>query len=296
MTGAEAWRPLAFFFVFLATIQRGKTSLVLAMPAPAAQQPSPLKRRLRSFGRAFLDIFYPRSCRVCEEPLPGERGSDPLSEWLCGKCAGELLFIEPPYCKVCGEHYDGAITTEFRCMNCADRKFAFEFAIASCKADGHVRSLIHAFKYGSDLSLRGLLSRLLLRALDEPRLASEQLADWLLVPVPLYRARETDREYNQSRELCRGLTRLTGIATVDCLKRLRPTTAQASMSRQQRLQNLKGAFAMKRWLGGPHRARDASILLVDDVLTTGATTHECAKVLKKEGGAARVVAITLARG
>lgn len=266
------------------------------MTASPSSQPSPLMRRLQGLSRTFLDVLYPRSCRICEEPLPGERDQDPLHEWLCEKCAGELPLVEPPYCQVCGEDFDGAITSEFRCMNCADRKFAFEFATAGCKADGHVRSLIHAFKYNSDLSLKGLMSRLLLRALDEPRLAAEPLHEWLLVPVPLYRARETDREFNQSRELCRGLTKLTGIATADCLKRLRPTTAQASMNRQQRLQNLKGAFAMKRWLGDPERVKGASILLVDDVLTTGATTHECAKVLRKEGGAARVVVITLARG
>lgn len=251
---------------------------------------------IRPWGRALLDALYPRSCRLCERPLPSEPAADGLNEWLCQKCIGELPAIKPPFCNVCGEPYDGAITSSFRCQNCADRKFAFEFAVAGYRADGPVRKLIHQFKYGRDLSLKGVLGRMLARAVADPRIAAEPLTGWLLVPVPLFRTRESDREFNQSRELCFVLSALTGAPTVDCLKRIRDTGSQASMNREQRLKNLRGAFAMRQRSGESAKVRDARVLLVDDVFTTGATTHECAKTLRKNGGAEKIVVITVARG
>ena len=90
----------------------------------------------------------------------------------------------------------------FRCDNCADRKLHFDFAIAGYRAEGEVRELIHRFKYGRDITLRAPLSRMLGRALDDPRLQAEDLRSWMLVPVPLHRTREREREFNQSHELC----------------------------------------------------------------------------------------------
>ena len=245
----------------------------------------------------MLDVIYPRACRACDEALPVEREEGSLREWLCQKCLGELPRVEPPFCKVCGEGYDGAITNEFRCLNCGDRKFAFEYAVAGFRAEGVAREMIHQFKYGRDLSLRGVLGGMLRRALDDPRLAAESLTGWILVPVPLHRTKRGERGFNQSLELCTELTRHSGIATVDCLKRVRDTGSQASLHRNERLKNLSKAFSMRRgWLGGGPDVKGAKVLLVDDVLTTGATTHECARVLKQDGGVEKVVVITVARG
>ena len=135
--------------------------------------------------------------------------------------------VEPPYCKVCGEVYDGAFTNEFRCANCSGRKFEFDFAVAACRAEEAVRELVHQFKYERRLHLRGALATLLLRTLNELRLADENLADWLLVPVPLHRSRELDREFNQSWELCLRLAQLTGIPAENALARVRETDSQA---------------------------------------------------------------------
>jgi competence protein ComFC len=144
-----------------------------------------------------VDLIYPRLCCVCHVPL-----GQGAPAWFCRACEEALPLVEPPYCKVCGEVYDGAFTNEFRCMNCDGRKLAFEFAVAACRAEEAVRELVHQFKYDRRLQLRGALALLLLRTLHEPRLAQENLADWLLVPVPLHRSRELDREFNQSWELC----------------------------------------------------------------------------------------------
>lgn len=268
----------------------------MSYPGPPA--PSRLQRTLRPVLAAAVDLIYPRICCGCKVSLePGTPSTD-IQTWFCAACEKDLLWLEAPYCRVCGEAYDGAISAEFRCMNCSGRRLDFEFAIAACHAEEAVRELVHQFKYERRLHLRGALATLLLRTLEEPRLGRESLADWLLVPVPLHREREKEREYNQSWELCQRLERLTGIPAAKALARTRETDAQAGLDREQRLHNLRGAFSLRkprRWQ--PKIAlQGRCILLVDDVFTTGATTNECARVLRREGGAQKVVVITVARG
>lgn len=259
---------------------------------------SRLHRMARPVLQAVADLVYPRLCCVCHVPLELGVPLQGLSAWFCGACDGALPLVEPPYCKVCGEVYDGAFTNEFRCANCSGRRLEFDFAVATCRAEDAVRELVHEFKYDRRLHLRGALAALLLRTLAEPRLASESLSDWLLVPVPLHRSREADREFNQSWELCLRLAQLTGIPAAQVLARTRATDTQANLDRDERLRNLRGAFAMRKswpWRRVPS-LMGRRILLVDDVFTTGATTSECARVLRREGGAQKVVVITVARG
>jgi len=260
------------------------------MSFPGPPDPSRVQRLLQPVWHALADLVYPRRCCVCYVPV--EEG------WFCQGCAGALPWVEAPYCGVCGEVYDGALTREFRCANCSGRRLEFEFAVAACRAEEAMRELIHQFKYERRLHLRGALATLMLRILEEPRLARENLAEWLLVPVPLHPSREADREYNQSWELCQRLSRLTGIPAAKALVRTRETEQQAGLSREERLKNLRGAFAVRK--SGVWRPRPGlqgrRILLVDDVFTTGATTSECARVLRREGGAEKVVVITVTRG
>ena len=260
------------------------------MSFPGPSVPSPVQRLLLPVWLAFADLVYPRRCCVCHVPV--EDGC------FCQGCAGALPWVEAPYCKVCGEVYDGALTREFRCTNCSGRRLEFEFAVAACHAEEATRELIHQFKYERRLHLRGALATLLLRTLEEPRLVGENLAEWLLVPVPLHPSREVDREYNQSWELCQRLSMLTGIPAAKALRRTRETDPQAGLDREERLKNLRGAFAVQkpaRWRP-PIELLGRRILLVDDVFTTGATTNECARVLRREGGAEKVVVITVTRG
>lgn len=268
----------------------------MSYPGPPA--PSRLSRVLAPVVRAGVDLLYPRMCCGCEAALELEAPVTGVRRWLCGKCEDGLLPVEAPYCRVCGERYEGELSQEFRCMNCGGRRLEFEFALAAYHADGVVRELVHHFKYGRQLHLRGVLATLLLRALQEPRLAAENLAEWVMVPVPLYAAREADRGFNQSAELCGRLSQWTGIPVVQALARVDETDTQAGLDRAQRLRNLRGAFAIRKpW---PWQAKAVvggrKVLLVDDVLTTGATTNECARVLRREGGAEKVVVITVARG
>ncbi|WP_395750515.1 ComF family protein [Prosthecobacter sp.] len=260
------------------------------MAFPGPPKPSRVQRLLGPVGKGLVDLLYPRLCSVCQVPV--DEG------WFCGVCEGALPLVKPPYCMVCGEVYDGAVAGDFRCSNCSGRRLEFEFAVAACEAEEGARELIHKFKYERRLHLRGVLASLLMRTLEEPRLAGEDLGKWLLVPVPLHRSREVEREYNQSWELCERLSRLTGIPAAKALVRTRETVTQAGLNRAERLRNLRGAFAVMP--GRPWRRvvglKGRRVLLVDDVFTTGSTANECARVLKAEGGAEKVVVITVTRG
>jgi competence protein ComFC len=255
--------------------------------------------RTRPAAAQALNWVYPRICFGCNLPL-SDPEPDPadLTTWLCHACRDALPAIAPPTCSVCGEPYAGDLTHAFQCWNCEGRRLAFDFATSAYRAEGLVRDHIHAFKYERRYELRGLLSQMLRRVLDDPRLAGEDLSTWLLVPVPLHRWREMLREYNQSWELAMELARATGIPAAKALRRTRRTTAQAGLDRDQRLENLRGAFALQP--DRPRRPRPElagrSILLVDDVLTTGSTCHECARILRRDGKAEKVVVITVARG
>ncbi len=272
----------------------------MSFPGP---RPHPALWRLaRSFVRAAEGLVFPPVCVACSKPLPAMAERHEEENWFCKACLEAIEPQVPPYCSKCGEMYDGAFTNAFRCSNCEGLKLEFDFAVAACTARGTVRELIHRFKYGRRLHLRASLAVLLRRVLEEERLKAEDLATWLLVPVPLHAERESDREFNQSWELCVRLAQFTGIPAADVLERTQPTVKQAHLNRRQRQENLRGAFRLRaarwwerRW-NPPPDLRGRKILLVDDVLTTGSTTSECARVLKNAGGAEKVVVITVARG
>lgn len=134
------------------------------------------------------------------------------------------------------------------------------------------------------------LARLMVPALRDERLSGSA---WILVPVPLHPRKKRERRYNQSAELARTLARLTGGVWCDALRRIRYTESQAGLDRDGRLKNLRGAFAVSP--RSVKRLAGRNVLLIDDVLTTGATAHECAMTLKG-CGVEKVAVLTVARG
>lgn len=253
-----------------------------------------MSRVLRSYATALLDLIYPRRCEGCEMALDHGRCDD--ARWLCDTCLNKLPRMKAPFCERCGEPYDGTISGSFRCGNCADLKLHFEYSISAYRAEKAVREFIHRFKYQHELHLSGLLGSLLQRTLEDPRLVTEDITQWTLVPVPLHHSRLREREYNQAWELCRVLSKNSGIPAINALKRVRATTPQASLSRHQRIENLHRAFQVKRSALQHTLLKNRDVFLVDDVFTTGSTTSECAKVLRKNAAVRRVVVITVARG
>ena len=177
------------------------------MSYPGPRPPSSLGRLARPLARAAEELVFPPACVACAEPLPAMAERYEEANWFCKACLEAIEPQVPPYCSKCGEMYDGAFTNAFRCSNCEGLKLEFDFAVAACTARDPVRELIHRFKYGRRLHLRASLAVLLRRVLKEERLKNEDLAQWLLVPVPLHPEREADREFNQSWELCLRLAR-----------------------------------------------------------------------------------------
>jgi len=165
----------------------------------------------------------------------------------------------------------------------------FEAAVSAYRSRGVAREVVHRFKYGRQIHLRRLLGCWLAEALTDSRLASRRFD--LVVPVPLHPARQRERGFNQAELLAAELRRASGLAGRNVLQRTRYTATQTQFDRSERMENLRGAFRLRRG----SNVQDLRMLLVDDVLTTGSTLSECASVLR-EAGARSVHAVTVARG
>lgn len=232
-------------------------------------------------GAAFI---YPEVCQLC-----GQRRATPAESYVCAGCCARIRLIRPPFCRRCGYPFQGQITTEFECNNCRETDLHFDCARSAVIAGEEVLDLIHRYKYQRAFWCEDLLAELLVQA-AEPELKRDA---WdLIVPVPLYPAREREREFNQAERLARRLARVTGIPLeTHCLRRVRSTRTQTMLSREERQRNMRQAFACR----SKEKLNGERIVLVDDVLTTGATTSACAQVLRAAGAGA-VCVWTVARG
>jgi ComF family protein len=196
--------------------------------------------------------------------------------------------VARPFCERCGEPAPGAITGAYECVRCAQASPHFTTARSAYPFKGQVREAIHQFKYEGGFHHRRLLTQWLAEGFH----AHFNAADWhALVPVPLHPRRRRRREFNQAEVLARGLAKITGIPVFTPLDRVKDTSSQTALSRPERLQNLKGAFAVKK---NAAPLDDKNLLLIDDVMTTGATLDACARELIR-AGADRVAALTVAR-
>jgi ComF family protein len=160
--------------------------------------------------------------------------------------------------------------------------------VAAYRSRGIVRRLVHQFKYGHQQHLRHPIAKWLGETLGDPRLRGRHFD--AIVPVPLHPARERERGFNQAALLAELLSKRAGIPLRNALLRVRYTTTQTAYDRQERMENLKDAFCLRKNAD----VRGSRMLLVDDVLTTGSTLSECARVLR-DGGALSVHAATAAR-
>jgi len=239
---------------------------------------------LKAWLNAGLALVYPEVCQLC-----GAARATPADGFVCGGCRAKVRFIERPFCERCGRPYEGEMTGTFECPNCRDRELHFRQARSAVVAGETMLDVIHRYKYSRALWFEPFLAELLVDAAG-PELAKER---WdLIVPVPLYPARQREREFNQAERLANCLNAVTHIpVNKRLLRRVRPTCTQTVLSRAEREENVRNAFATRRG----QRLNGERIVLVDDVLTTGATTSACAKVLRN-GGAGDVCVWTVARG
>src|SRR6266704_4397605 len=230
---------------------------------------------------AAVSLLYPPVCTICGTSIRA-------AEYLCDQCEAKAVRISAPFCEKCSEPFDGSIKGPFTCANCAHRTIYFEAAVAAYRGRGIVRQIIHEFKYGRQIHLRHLVARWLHAALDDERLCGRRFH--VIVPVPLHPARLRERGFNQASLLAALLSAQTSIPAKPVLERIRYTTTQTALDRSERMENLHNAFRLRKNAD----VRGLRVLLIDDVLTTGSTLNECARILKR-ASAFSVHAATAAR-
>jgi ComF family protein len=230
---------------------------------------------------AVASLFYPPVCASCPANVTS-------GEYLCPECEDKITRIVPPFCEKCSEPFSGAITNPFDCANCAHRRLYFDAAVSAFRSRGIVRKIILDFKYKRQIHLRHLVASWLFAALEDHRLRRREFD--LIVPVPLHPAKERDRGFNQAALLAGLLSERMSLPMRPVLERIRHTTTQTAFDRAERMQNLHGAFRLRK----NANVRQLRVLVIDDVLTTGSTLSACARVLRK-AGAACIYAATAAR-
>jgi ComF family protein len=231
----------------------------------------------------LLDFVYPQTCAICRKPLAREEKS------VCRQCWNTLTILPAPFCPRCKVFLeDEQSVARHRCDSSDRPDDRMILALRSLGTfDDYYQNLIHRFKYGKSLPLGRRLAQRLGQVVSQT--TGFEDCD-LVIPVPLHRARHRERGFNQSDVLAQGISKATGVAFgKGILKRKKNTKDQTHLNAQQRAENVKDAFIVKR----PDLTDGKRVILVDDVMTTGATLNECARTLRT-AGAKEVLAVTLA--
>ena len=247
------------------------------------------ERTLQAVAESLFSVLFPSLCRICRAPLTNISFLP-----VCRPCLSGITPLDGPLCSFCGEKlFSPTVEAELLpvCGVCRRAEPRFRRAVAFGAYAGALRDLLHVFKYQQVRSAGPDLARMLGEAVDKLAVDSALL----VIPVPLWPGKRRVRGFNQSEELARAFVRTRRAATsiqldTTSLVRTRETASQTGLTRLQRRANLRGAFAVMR----PEKVRDRSILLIDDVLTTGSTAGECARVLLR-AGAHEVFVATVAR-
>jgi ComF family protein len=238
---------------------------------------SDLGRSFQQSRNAAYSLFFPWRCVLCEE-------LQPYVDVVCESCRKRLPRITRRWCRICGapfsEHWRVKI-----CPDCKLQRPKLTRIRSVFLYEGRVIQMIHEMKFAKRARFARYFS-------EEMYLFFLQhfarRAD-VIVPVPLHRSREWQRTFNQARLMAEHLSKLSGIPVKNCLRRTRNTISQTFLSGQARRKNLEGAFCVKQNIDLPK-----SVLLIDDVITTGATLEACSVLLRK-AGVRKIYGLTVAR-
>lgn len=255
--------------------------LVSASPAGTPSAATRFRKGLRSGLRLAIDFALPRLCPSCREPLGDGNG-------LCAFCWSRLSLIEPPYCARLGIPFTYDPGPGLLSMEAIADPPAYDRARAAVRYDDVSRALVHNLKYGDRLDLSPMMGQWMARAGRELLVNADAL-----VPVPLHWRRLWARRFNQSASLAGVISAISDVPVVHSgLKRVRATPQQVGKSKSERADNVQGAFRVAAEHGSDVAGR--RLVLVDDVLTSGATADACARVLLR-AGASHVDVLVFAR-
>jgi competence protein ComFC len=232
----------------------------------------------------IIDVLYPRICLACRK----RRAEETYAWYLCGPCARSIEFSIPPFCACCGRQLQKPHVYTARCGTCAREQRHFDRAFSPCVYNGVLKELIHSFKYRGNDYLGAFLSGFMVAFIRAYSLPVEDM-DYI-IPVPLHPARLREREFNQAEILATQVAcAYAATCATNLLIRQRQTKTQTLLAPEDRKNNVHNSF-----IAAPGaELRDKRILLIDDVLTTGATASEAAAALK-HAGASMVFVLTLA--
>lgn len=234
--------------------------------------------------KGLKNLIYPNYCLACGNPVETSQGKDPV----CAACQIKIQKNLPPFCAACGRHLDEEAIRRNSCPHCLNEKFYFDRAFSPCTYTGIIKKLIHEFKYNGKEYLKKPLGSMMNAFIQEYRLPIEHLD--FIVAVPLHKSRQREREFNQAQLLGQQVAgEFKKDLLNDILIRSKPTKTQTELTQEERRRNVEGSFLVSK----PDLIKGANLLLIDDVLTTGATSSQAAKSLKN-AGARMVLLMTLA--
>jgi competence protein ComFC len=246
--------------------------------------------RLRSWltevGDAFVGVFFPAGCRICDRLLTGASRVP-----ICGDCLSSFVRAPGIACEICGRPLQGFARSEEQallCPPCADKTYAFDCARSFALYDGALVDAILLLKFEQIAPLGTWFAE---RLAEVVRGEGNAMAADVVVPVPLHRQRERERGYNQAALLSQPLAKHLGLPhKAVLLMRTRARPDKRILSLEERWESVRGAFATRPG----SQVDNLRVLLVDDVLTTGATLDACARALR-DAGAKSVLGLTVAR-
>jgi ComF family protein len=233
--------------------------------------------------RGLGDVVFPPVCVQCRGVVEGSG-----FRHLCGKCAGQIEFVQAPSCTTCGSPFYGAVEGERICPHCDGLQPAFGAGCTAVVFKGPARALVIELKYHHGLHVLADIEAIFARSAE----VRAHVQGAVLVPVPLHPRKARERGYNQSALLAGVLARLTGGRVEELLRREIDTESQTAFDRKTRQANLKNAFALAP---GASLTPGQKYVLVDDVFTTGSTLNNCARVLRR-AGALSLDVVTFAHG
>src|SRR5262245_53847321 len=236
-----------------------------------------MKSAVKVATQSLFSVLFPSDCRICRFPLVNVSRLP-----VCEPCLEQIVPLDGTLCRVCGEKLfsvhvqseDGPL-----CWLCRRVRPEFRQAVSFGAYDGPLRDLIHLFKYSGVKPAGTVLAGLLGQAVGQVALPDQVV----VIPVPLWPGKRHERGFNQAEAIARAFVAGRESESIQLhattLVRTRQTASQTGLTRKQRRANVRGAFAVR----APEHVRERSILLIDDVMTTGTTVNECARVLRRSG-------------